>query len=71
MHKCHFRDARFDSERVLIDDHPLGSREEADECLRVYEVETTPRILIGDEHVDGNEALRKYLGSEETGHGGT
>jgi len=57
----------LEREGYEIDDHPLRSREEADELQREHDVETTPQVFIGGERIGGYEALRKHLGKEAEG----
>jgi glutaredoxin 3 len=49
-------DARFE-----IDDRILTSREEVEEFKAEQGVATTPVIFIGDERIDGSDALAEYL----------
>jgi glutaredoxin 3 len=49
-------DARFE-----IDDRLLTSREEVEEFKAEQGVATTPVIFIGDERIDGSDALAEYL----------
>lgn len=45
-----------------VEDHPLNSREEADEFMQKHDVETTPQVFIGERRIGGHEALREHLG---------
>jgi glutaredoxin 3 len=49
-------DARFE-----IDDRLLTSREEVEKFKAEQGVATTPVIFIGDERIDGSDALAEYL----------
>ena len=63
-HECPFgllakrmlEDAQFE-----IDDRLLTSRDEVDEFKAEQGVATTPVIFIGDERIDGSDALAEYL----------
>lgn len=44
-----------------VDDRLLTSREEVDQFEEEQGVETTPVIFIGDEMIDGSDALAQYL----------
>ena len=46
-----------------VDDRLLTSREEVDQFEEKEGVETTPVIFIGDEMIDGSDALAQYLES--------
>ncbi|NYS61169.1 glutaredoxin [Halomonas salicampi] len=45
-----------------VKDNPLTSREEIEAFKERENVDTTPQVYVGDEHVGGYEALREYLG---------
>lgn len=45
-----------------VEDRWLTTREETDAFKSKHDVQTTPQIFIGGEHVGGHDDLRRYLG---------
>lgn len=54
-----------------IEDHPLTTREAADEFKAEHNVETTPQIFIENQRIGGYDALREYFDKDEAGQTGT
>lgn len=47
---------------LVLDDHPLPSREATDAFKEEHEVGTTPQIFIDGERIGGYEDLKRHLG---------
>lgn len=63
-HVCPFGErakAMLEDAGYTVDDQLLRSRDEVDSFMAERGVSTTPQIKIGDEWIDGSEALEEHL----------
>lgn len=63
-HVCPFgkrAKAMLEAAGYAVDDRVLGSRTETDAFKAERGVETTPQIKIGDDWINGSDALQDYL----------
>jgi len=60
--------AKFLLEKAGFDiiDHQLKSQQEADECMKKYDVDTTPQIFIEEKHIGGYDELKTYLNKDSS-----
>ncbi len=61
----------LEREGFAVEDHQLGSKEEAEAFKRTHKVDTTPQVFIADKRIGGYEALRDYLGKPAEGQKGS